>query len=149
MSTPTNESDDRIDSSTAEIAARWWSDQLASRQSMPPLDIRPELTGIAEMMAEMVASTPPPPLEVVNTFHDALTAQIRAELHEAGGWLQVRMDWDPDRILSVALAAADLADSAKLQLPMKTTMNIRPGTISISQQGRPDLELDLRIYPGD
>lgn len=130
--------------STAEIAARWWADQLARSQSMPPLDIRPELTGIAELMAEMVASTPPPPPEVVNTFRDALTAQIRTELDQAGGWLQVRMDWDPDRTLSAALAAADLADTAKLQLPMKTTMNIRPGVIAISQQGHPDIELQMR-----
>lgn len=132
-------------SSTAAVAAQWWADQLANRQSMPPLDISAELAGPARMMAEMVESTPPPPQEVVDTFRDALTAQIRAELEGAGGWLQVRMDWDPDRTLCAALAAADLADSAKLQLPMKTTMMIRPGAISISQRGRPDVELELRM----
>lgn len=130
-------------SSTAAVAAQWWADQLANRQSMPPLDISAELDGPARMMAEMVESTPPPPPEVVDTFRDALTAQIRVELEGAGGWLQVRMDWDPDRTLCAALAAADLADSAKLQLPIKTTMMIRPGAISISQRGRPDVELEL------
>lgn len=129
--------------STAATAAQWWAEQLATRSTLPPLDIGPDLARPARLIATMVAATAPPAAATVQLFRHALATQIRADLEEAGGWMQIRMDWDPDRTLRAALSAAGLADVGKLHLPMKTTMSIRPGEIMVHPPEEPDFDLAI------
>lgn len=124
----------RSNEELAAAAAAWWADRLQSRTTQPRLGI-----GVVDAAASLAAALPGHEADKVAAFRRHLEARIASALATSSGWLTVRMDYDPDVILSTAMEAAgiDPRDSL-LDLPWKTAMDFRADQITVRSLGKPD-----------
>lgn len=127
----------RSNEELAAAAAAWWADRMQSRTNKPRLGI-----GVVDAAASLASELPGPDADKVAAFRQHLEARIASALATSSGWLTVRMDYDPDVILSTAMEAAGIDPrDGVLDLPWKTTMDFRADQITVRSLGKPDEQI--------
>jgi hypothetical protein len=147
---------DMSDATTeVRVAVQWWADQLSG-------DPSPTHTGnvSSEMLTDLVKSAITKPTgEQVKVFREhlkrALLAMVLTEdwadavssgnPQLGSAFRKVSVGYGPDKILDDAMVAAGLPRlTRQVVLPLKTTMWINPGSVSVGLgYNTPAVELDL------
>jgi hypothetical protein len=134
---------EQVFSKEAQVGAKWWADQLRSGFTPNNGSVEEEGTianlsqtdpAVRELFAmarvnDEAALTP----EKVDAFEAALVANIEALLIEDEGPYHSTfgVDYHPDKILSDALATAEIEESMTT-LPWKTDMWVLRGSVKVS-----------------
>jgi hypothetical protein len=129
----------------ARIAARWWADKIrdgfALRDGAEPYagTLAERSGGLSDVLQCKLAEHITP--EKVDRYERELAQRVQAEIVDAYGdpartmtryfaALALSVDYGPSRMHQEALAAAGLPDGMGM-LPLKTTMWVEPGRVSV------------------
>lgn len=108
----------------AQIAARWWVDRLREGAKH---DAGDAVINVFASFANQYIDQPAP--EQVDAFESALRAVVNAQFNPEFPWVTLATDYGPDSLLGQAADAAGINDRL---LPIKTIMNIKPGSVMVS-----------------
>jgi hypothetical protein len=115
------------------VAAAWWTERFGN----PPAAAPKIGVDAVDRLTSIMPPVEPPTAAQVQEFREYLEREILAGLGSAR-FFQVRMDYDPDRVLRGALEAAGFeAGDGVFYLPWKTTMDFEDGQIMVWAEGRP------------
>ena len=118
-----------VDTSIEAIAAAmWWADQLRNGAKLDNGDDSPN-GGIFVALA--LLGRPSISEEQVQQFQEELAKRVDAQLQQSSYGVTLDCDYHPDHMLAESADAAGIRSNIGV-LPVKTTMHVRKGEVTVS-----------------